>query len=92
MGIMQFLSPNASRRKEIDGPSKLVGRLALYLILNFLLKISNELIEGSCDDQSAALYNDATPCATGIIPLPLSSSVVRDGSGGIPWRICSTRW
>jgi hypothetical protein len=48
MGIMQFLSPNASRSKKIIGSSKLVGRLSLYLILNFLLEISNELVDGAC--------------------------------------------
>lgn len=60
MGIMQFLSPNASRRKKIDRSSKFVGRLSLYLILNFLLEISNELVEGACQIMISQLHCSTT--------------------------------
>lgn len=83
-GYHAVLSPNANGRKEINGPSEFVRRLALHLILNLLLEISNELIEGSCQ-----IIIDQLHCTTkqhisrpGF--LPFSSRVVRDGSGGIP--------
>lgn len=83
-GYHAVLSPNANGRKQIDGQLQLVRRLALHLILNFLLEISNELIEGSCQMIINQLHCITRQHISRPGFQPFSSRVVRDGSGGIP--------
>lgn len=44
---MQFCHQTLAEAKKIDVLSQLVGRFTLHLILNLLLEISHELVEGS---------------------------------------------
>lgn len=73
-GYHAGLAPNASRSKEIDGPSQLVGRFALHLILYLLFEISHELIEGSCQ----TMNNQRHCTTTQRIPRPGSYRCPRD--------------